>query len=121
MSIAQSVRDIMRNFHNTNADADLKGELPVYPRTSRIKDFYQNYPFIVVWDNNNYRRYVDESGNAMEWCSTNCSGKYTSHIHRVVTDSWSDEWVFNEMGGTDICFWAFTDEQDALMFSLKWK
>ena len=120
MSLKQSVRDIIRNFHNTNSEADSKYVPALNRRASRIKSYYENFPFVVVWDNDSYQKYVSESGAALEWCGANCVGKYTTHIHRVIKDEW-DEWVFNELGGSDLCFWAFTDGQDALMFSLRWK
>jgi hypothetical protein len=30
------------------------------------------------------------------------------------------EWYFNDIGGTDVIYFAFKNEQDYLMFMLRW-
>ena len=89
-----------------------------------VKDYYVGYPFVVKcpYDskigklfNNHYFTYQDTID---QWMQGNNVRNYRTDIHRVIYHNGCD--VFNEIGGTDHLYAAFTNEQDAIWFSLTW-
>ena len=105
-----------RRFPVTGSDSLLKRN------AKSVKGFYKGYPYIVQWENGKEWRNSNMDA-AIVWCQENCKGNFTTHIHRVTKTSsfgTENEWIFDEIGGTDYCFWAFIDESDAVMFSLVW-
>lgn len=57
------------------------------------------------------------------WCDENCTGKFAHNIHYVAlkkNDLGHDEYAITVNRGRDVWFWAFENESDALMFSLRW-
>jgi len=116
MSIKSSIDDLIRTFYNRRSDSTL--DKRIYHDATTVKDFYIGYPHVIRWDNT-----VDNYQNAERakiWCRENCVGLYTTHIHRVYINKWTNEWEFNEIGSGDYCFWAFEKEEDAVMFALTW-
>lgn len=91
-----------------------------------VSRYFENYPYLVEWFPNHRPRTEDifaYGDRAEAWCKSECSGHFAHNVHRVLrSDSYSNkkEWVFNDLGGSDIWFWAFTKEEDAVMFSLRW-
>lgn len=58
-----------------------------------------------------------------DWCDKNCTGKFAHNIHYVAlkkNDLGHDVYTITVNSGRDIWFWAFKNESDALMFSLRW-
>jgi hypothetical protein len=62
---------------------------------------------------------VEYSSHILEWCEHNCRGKYRHHWERVIQDH-NDQYLPNDIGGTDELFFGFKDERDYLMFVLRW-
>ena len=116
MSIKSSIDDLIRTFYNRRSDSTL--DKNINQRASTVKDFYMGYPYVIQWEAT-IEQY-QKLDTARLWCKNNCIGRYTTHIHRVIPDAWTKEMAFNELGGIDTCFWAFTDESDAVMFALTW-
>jgi len=85
---------------------------------NRIKSIYHGYLHVAVPDSVRYR--WEEYPKMEEWCNQRCLGKWRSDIHRVIRDSLTGEWELNGIGGGDHMFFAFKDERDYLMFTLRW-
>ena len=94
-------------------------------RANRIKDYYHGYPYIVAFESSQgdpwtrYPSWIQAYSAIQEWCQQNCQDKFRSDIHRAMRDYW-DNWVLNDIGGSDALFFAFKDVNDAFMFKLKW-
>ena len=62
-----------------------------------------------------------------DWCEAKCRFKYRMDIHRVyhqtgigVNGDLHEDYWFNDIGGSDFVYFAFQNEQDYLMFLLRW-
>lgn len=55
----------------------------------------------------------------LEWCESNCRRKYRNHWERVIQDH-NGQYLPNGISGTDELFFAFKDERDYIMFTLRW-
>ena len=53
------------------------------------------------------------------WCEKNCRSKYRNHWERVIQDH-KGQYLPCAAGGTDELFFAFKDERDYIMFTLRW-
>lgn len=62
---------------------------------------------------------IEHCEEMVEWCNTNCRGKYRNHWERVIQDH-DGQYLPNGIGGTDELFFAFKDERDYIMFTLRW-
>ena len=116
----RSVNDLMKNIFN---DSSAK-ELPkVCRKAETVRGWYCGYPYIIRWEPSDeikqFRLYEHLDG-AIKWCKENCNGEYTTNVFRVTEFEDSSNWGFDEFSGYDLCFFAFTDERDLLMFTLKW-
>ncbi len=90
-----------------------------------VRTFYHGYPHIIkcsitselyqIFSLGDYQKF-DAVLNG--WLSENCVGEYRYDFQR--TSFWQGEELMDELGGGDHLFVAFMDEQDAVMFSLKW-
>jgi hypothetical protein len=100
-------------------------------RASDITNWYHGYPYvhrIESYHHYAYRLIRDYGpGGVMygyydidEWCRDNCQGKFRSELHRVSWNHWSQRWEMDELGGGDYVFFAFKDQQDYLLFALRW-
>jgi hypothetical protein len=95
-------------------------------RATRIKDFYQGYPYVYCFENHKHEVYywdlgIDGACIVGNWCDENCKDKHRMDFHRAMNapgTAW--EWHINELGGGDYIFAAFKDPEDFFMFSLKW-
>lgn len=111
----------------------------VFRRADAVKDYYHGYEHLYVWENtrgNPWERYNDWSecyNEMINWCKSNCRGKWRQDILRVTrkrmwhnqsdnTVRYTDdgEWIMNELGGGDCLFFAFKDSRDCTMFLLRW-
>ena len=106
----------------------------------KVSDFYSNYKYVYRCDGGPSPHYAysvthDYGPGGLvfgyegmrNWCETKCRFKYRMDIHRVlkqtglgVNGEEYPEWYFNDIGGSDLVFFAFMDEQDYLMFLLRW-
>lgn len=117
MILKDCIRDLMKVLHNSEPSRKIDSGINF--RANSVSDYYKGYPFVSRWEYGTNRNY-ESIAEAQIWCDENCKGKYTNHIHRVIFDQWNGGWIFNNIGGLDYCFWAFENEEDAVMFSLKW-
>ena len=95
-------------------------------RAVEIRNFYQGYPYVYCFENHNHDIYswdlgYDGSFVVRRWCDENCKGKFRFDMHRAINyPSTGNQWTINEIGGLDYIFFACQDEQDFLMFNLRW-
>jgi hypothetical protein len=97
-------------------------------RASRVRDFYNGYPFLYCFENRAHLVYdwdyrYDGSGSSVvvTWCQNNLRHKHRFDCHRVFrAPSTTNEWEFNDLGGSDYIFVAFKDETDYTMFLLRY-
>lgn len=121
VNFAECINDLMRIFYNRKFPL-AKDDTGLSKNAQSIKDYYKGYPYIVRWDYDKTWKNANLDA-ASFWCQENCVGKFTTHIHRVTQTSLfgtENEWRFDDIAGTDYCFWAFEKEEDAIMFSLVW-
>lgn len=102
-----------------------------------ITDFYSvTYPYVfsISWhcyDNEFWSMFKADpyqGGEFLaEWCRANCVQRFRWDYHRVSVRSniqhgahLSSDYVFDEMGGGDVLFFAFENSQDFCLFSLRW-
>ena len=55
-----------------------------------------------------------------EWCNKNCKGYWRSDVLRMSNSNYPDDYYINDFGDCDYVCFAFTDERDFIIFSLKW-
>ena len=101
-------------------------------RATRVKDFYQGYPYWHIFENRNHYCYelLYDYGpggyrygyfDADDWCKEHCKDKHRFDIHRAIKyPSTANQWEMNDLGGGDYIFAAFKNERDFFMFTLKW-
>lgn len=90
--------------------------------------YYHGYPHIFPFDPSGWRDlgmggvypYLDTAEKLIEWCENNCKGKWRNDWHRGFWDHHGN-YEFNEIGGTDIMFFAFKEESDYMWFRLTWE
>ena len=62
---------------------------------------------------------IEHCEEMIKWCEKNCRRKYRNHWERVIQDH-NGQYLPNGIGGTDELFFAFKDERDYIMFTLRW-
>lgn len=82
-------------------------------RANTVRGYFKGYPFLCI------AKYVDDPHHIVDWCSNNAT-EWNYRTFRVSPSRYSCDWDFDELGGGDLSFWAFTDEEDAVMFALQW-
>ena len=118
--------------HNRDSD--------VCPYADKVSDFYHGYTYVSTFECGiahyafqclyNYGpggvRYGYE--DMRDWCETKCRFKYRMDIHRVfkqtgigINNDLHEDWWFNDIGGSDVIYFAFQNEQDYMMFRLRWE
>lgn len=100
-----------------------------------VKAFYHGYPHIVTMINDQHYAYklLYDYGpggcrygyeDMIDYCKEHAQNKFRCDTHRVILPSVygqePDEYVMNEMSGHDVLFFAFKNERDCLMFTLRW-
>lgn len=112
-------------------------DVDVIRHADKVSDFYRNYKYVHRID---YKHYAYECigdygpgglwfgyNEMSEWCEQKCRFKYRMDIHRAYKqtgigingDTHEDYW-FNDIGGSDFVYFAFMNEQDYIMFMLRW-
>ena len=62
---------------------------------------------------------VDHFNHIYDWCKQNCRSKFRHHWERVVQDHMG-QYLPDGITGTDELFFGFTNEEDYVMFLLRW-
>ena len=90
------------------------------------KDFYIGYPYVYKIASPDHYAYQSVDGFMTcgydimrKWCEKNIRYNYRMDYHRVFKDHFTRE-LFNEMAGDDMIYFAFNNEQDYLLFVLRW-
>lgn len=90
-----------------------------------VRNWYRGYPYIFYWDSPSspiWKLYTGDLVSAMKeidnWCEKNILGEYRHDFLQVIETS-NNDWCDNCFGG-DWLFFAFTDERDFVLFSLRW-
>jgi hypothetical protein len=102
-------------------------------RAYDIRDYYHGYKYIhqytttrgYPWDS--YDDWLDAVEDIRLWCNENLQDKWREDIHRVIEQTAIDidgsttkHWFLNDIGGSDVMFFAFKDETDYTLFLLRW-
>ena len=116
-----------RKEYERNYDPDVNK----YAHT--VEDFYQGYTYCKIFHSpgdypwSQFTHWSEGLKEVADWCADNLSGKSRCDIHRVIRQnglgldgSIEDKWYFNDVGGTDILFFAFKEEKDYVLFVLRW-
>jgi hypothetical protein len=90
------------------------------------KDVYRGYPYLIPFEDTvplerrHGQGWITVVDNMTAWCAENATSKWREDI-LPVNKSWDGEWTQGCMGlSHNILFFAFNNEQDAVMFSLYW-
>ena len=101
-------------------------DLDFNARGYTVKDQLHGYPHIAVLPFRHLEHLIEPlfgeiyNGNTVDkWCKQNCRKKYRWHWERVIMDH-AGQYLPNGIGGTDELFFAFKDERDFIMFTLRW-
>jgi hypothetical protein len=62
---------------------------------------------------------IEGADHIREWCDRNCRKKYRWHWERVIMDH-EGQYLPNGISGYDELFFGFTNEEDYVMFVLRW-
>ena len=122
----QDRRFLKRHGVETWAQYNRQYDPDINWRATRVKDFYQGYPYVYCFENRNHDVYYWDIGFdgtyvVGNWCDDNCKDKYRMDFHRVIKyPSTANQWEMNDLGGGDYVFAAFKNERDFFMFALKW-
>lgn len=97
---------------------------------NHLDDFYLDYPY--VYAINDYGHYgyqiLYDYGpggtrygyqDIEDWCSEKIRWNYRCDIHRVWVNQWGKA-ELNDIGGSDILYFAFKHEKDFTHFLLRW-
>ena len=102
----------------------------VFHYADHVDDFYKGYPY--VYAIRDYKHYafqlIGDYGpggviygydKMTDWCEEQIRWNYRRDIHRVYSDQWNKD-TFNDIGGSDIVYFAFKNEKDFTYFLLRW-
>ena len=109
-----------REQYNYRYDTDINN------RATKIKNFYQGYPYIYCFEDHNHMVYdwdivYDGIYVATNWCKENLTGKFRFDFHRCTrAPSTANEWEVDGLGGGDFIFFACKDPKDYTLFLLRW-
>lgn len=98
-----------------------------------VKCFYHGYKYVVTYESargdpfTRFGTWLEGLDEMTKWCKANCDNKWRNDIMRVYKQTalgWAgdteEEWWINDIGGGDVLFFAFKDQQDAFLFKLTW-
>jgi hypothetical protein len=111
-------------FYRHNNDPD------VFIYAEHIDDFYKGYSYIYACQNPSHYAYklLYDYGpggykygyhEMEEWCESKIRWNYRCDTHRVFENQWG-KMELNDIGGSDIIFFAFKHEKDFTHFLLRW-
>lgn len=96
---------------------------------NHLDDFYKGYPYVYPINYNHYayRNLYDHGpggtrygyNEMSDWCDEKIRLNYRVDIHRVWVNQWGKA-ELNDIGGSDIIYFAFKYEKDFTHFLLRW-
>lgn len=97
---------------------------------NHLVDFYKGYPYVYACSNPSHYGYnlLHDYGpggrmygfnQIDDWCEEKIKWNYRTDIHRVWLNR-DGSYELNDIGGSDIIFYAFKREQDFTHFLLRW-
>lgn len=104
----------------------------VFYQAQTVDSFYHGYNYLHIYEDSRggpflSRNWTDVYQEIDVWCKTNLRSAWRDDIHRVYEQHAIDangdthrELFINDLGPIDVLAYAFDDEQDHLMFVLKW-
>lgn len=126
-------RFLKKHGCETQREFDKKFDSLINPYADTIKNYYKGYQYYYVFYSTQdspwhiFGDWLEGLTVVNEWCEKNCQGKWRFDIHRVLRqtgigldDTTEVTWFFNELGGRDRLFFAFTDHKDLMLFTLRW-
>jgi len=94
-----------------------------------VNTFYTGYPYVYAINYNHYAyQLICDSGpfgdiygydEMTMWCEDKIRWNYRIDIHRV-WPNYEGKMMFNDIGGSDIVYFAFKNEKDFTHFLLRW-
>lgn len=95
-----------------------------------LDDFYKGYPYVYACPNPSHYGYellYDYGPGGVrygyddidDWCEEKIKWNYRTDIHRVWMNR-DGSYELNDIGGSDIIFYAFKHEKDFTHFLLRW-
>jgi len=135
MSVVEKVKKVRAK--RKEKSAAIAAHDLVWRGAHTVTEFYgKTYPcvFAIPWqchDNEFWRSHRNDGYAGAEalaaWCTENCTKRFRWDYHRVSLPYGIgsgghvvSDYVFDEMGGGDVIFFAFEDNQDFCFFSLRW-
>ena len=97
----------------------------VIDRAATVSKFYRHYPYRIEWHDGKDIGSADDiykyARDARLWCVENCVDYHRDDLLGAskTSDSYTDYYI-EYVSGEQIWFWAFTNEQDAMLFALRW-
>ena len=96
-----------------------------------VEDFYIDYPYVYTCENPNHYAYtlIADYGPGGQyfgyeemnyWCHEKIRWNFRCDCHRVWENQWSGKMELNDIGGSDIIYFAFKHEKDFTHFLLRW-
>lgn len=101
-------------------------------RAQTVNSFYHGYAHIHIYDDSKggpflSRNWVEVYQEMNEWCSANLTGAWRDDIHRVYEQNGIDvdgdihrELFINDIGSQDVLVYAFDNDRDYFLFTLRW-
>jgi len=113
---SETVNGLIKICHNNREFQN--DDIRINQNANNVREFYHGYQHVIRWDYSEERWDAFIKDRASKWCKGNCKGAFACHIHRVTLEG--NEWIMDEISGTDEIFWAFELESDAILFKLRW-
>jgi len=124
-------RFLKKNLCTTWKQYHRKNDPDISYRASRVKDYYHGYQYVHGFESGKHYAYTlrydyGPGGHRygfddiVDWCEENCEDKVRHDFFRVFRYDADCEWEINEIGGSDIVFVAFKNQEDYMYFKLRW-
>ena len=101
-------------------------------RAQTVDRFYPGYAQLHIYDDSRgspflSRNWVEVYQEMNEWCNANLTGAWRDDIHRVYEQHAIDNngvahkelWI-NDIGSQDVLVYAFENDHDHFLFTLRW-
>jgi hypothetical protein len=123
-------RKLKRSGYETWARYKHNRDESVNRYANELEHFYKGYPYLYAIQDYGHYAYqtiynYGPGGTRYgyheieDWCSEKIRWNYRCDIHRVWVDQWGRQ-TLNDIGGSDIIYFAFKHEKDFTHFLLRW-